>query len=40
VHLKKGESLRIRYAMYFHDGDTKAANVAGAWDQFVKTSGE
>lgn len=39
-HLKKGESLRLRYAMYFHDGDTETANVAGAWDQFVKSSGE
>jgi len=38
LHLKKGESLRLRYAMYFHDGDTKTANVAGAWEQFVKTS--
>lgn len=38
VHLKQGESLRLRYAMYFHDGDTKEANVAGAYDQFVKTS--
>lgn len=38
--LKKGDSLRLRYAMYFHDGDTKSANVAGAWDQFVKTTGE
>jgi hypothetical protein len=40
LHLKKGESVRLRYAMYFHDGDTKAANVAGAWEQFVKTSGD
>ena len=40
VHLKKGESLRLRYAIYFHDGDTKAANVAGAYEQFVKTSGD
>lgn len=39
-HLKKGESLRLRYAIYFHDGDTKAGNVAAAWDQFVKTSGD
>lgn len=39
VHLKKGESLRLRYAIYFHDGDTQAANVAGAYEQFVKTSG-
>ena len=40
VHLKKGESLRLRYAIYFHDGDTKAAHVAGAYEQFVKTSGD
>lgn len=40
LHLKKGESLRLRYAMYFHDGDTKTANVAAAWEQFVKTSGD
>ena len=39
-HLKKGDSLRIRYAMYFHDGDTKTANVAGAWDQFLKSTAE
>jgi VCBS repeat-containing protein len=39
VHLKKGETLRLRYAMYFHDGDTEAANVAGAYEQFVKTAG-
>ena len=40
VHLKKGESLRLRYGMYFHDGDTKEGNVAGAWDQFVKSTAE
>ena len=40
VHLKKGESLRLRYAIYFHDGDTKAAHVASAYQQFVKTSGD
>ena len=39
-HLKKGENLRLRYAMFFHDGDTKTANVAGAWDLFVKSAGE
>ena len=38
LHLKKGASIRLRYAIYFHDGDTGAANVAGAYDQFVKTS--
>ena len=40
VHLKKGETLRLRYGMYFHDGDTKAGNVAAAFDQFVKTTAE
>jgi len=40
VHLKKGESLRLRYGMYFHDGETKEGNVAGEWDQFVKTTAE
>lgn len=39
-HLKKGEKLRLRYAMFFHDGDTKTANVAGAWDLFLKSAGE
>ena len=39
VHLKKNDSLRLRYGMYFHDGDTKEGNVAAAWDQFVATTG-
>ena len=40
VHLKKNESLRLRYGMFFHDGDTKAGNVAAAWDQFVNSTAE
>lgn len=40
VHLKKNESLRLRYGMYLHDGDTKAGNVAAAWDQFVSSTAE
>ena len=40
VHLKKNESLRLRYGMYFHDGDTKDGNVAAAWDQFVSSTAE
>lgn len=40
VHLKKNESLRLRYGMYFHDGDTKEGNVAAAWDQFVSSTAE
>ncbi|MDA1231561.1 MAG: PmoA family protein [Planctomycetota bacterium] len=40
VHIKKSESLRLRYGMYFHDGDTTEGRVAEAWDQFVKSTGE
>jgi Methane oxygenase PmoA len=40
VQLKKGESLRLRYAMYFHDGNAKDGGVAAAWDQFVKVTAE
>jgi len=40
VRLKKNESLRLRYGMLIHDGDTKEANVAAAWDQFVSSTGE
>ena len=40
VHLKKNESLRLRYGMYFHDGDTKVGNVAAAWEQFVSSTAE
>lgn len=38
VHLKKGESLRLQYALYVHDGDTESGHVAAAWDQFLKTT--
>jgi hypothetical protein len=40
VHLKKNESLRLRYGMYFHDGDTQEGNVAAAWEQFVSSTAE
>jgi hypothetical protein len=37
VVLKQGESLRLRYAAYFHDGDaTAAANVPAAYETFLK----
>jgi hypothetical protein len=39
-HLKKGESLRLRYALYVHDGDTEAGKVADAWDLFLKSTVE
>lgn len=40
LHLKKGDTLRLRYAMYFHDGDTEAANVPAVWTQFLKVTEE
>ncbi|MFO0979484.1 MAG: DUF6807 family protein [Planctomycetaceae bacterium] len=39
VHLKAGESLRLRYAMYFHDGDAEAAQPQKAYEQFIKVEG-
>ena len=38
VHLEKNESLRLRYGMYFHDGDTKDGHVAEAWEQFLSST--
>jgi hypothetical protein len=38
VTLVPGESLLLRYAIYVHDGDTRAADVAGAYRQYVATS--
>lgn len=38
LHLKKGESVRLRYGVYLHDGDTEAADVAAAYQQFVKSA--
>lgn len=35
VTLKKDETLRLRYAMYVHQGDTQAADVAGAYKKWV-----
>ena len=35
LHLKKGESTRLRYAMYIHMGDTKSADVAGAYKKYL-----
>lgn len=37
VKLAKGESLRLRYALFIHDGDTKTGKVAEAYKQFVST---
>ena len=34
VELKPGATLRLRYAMYFHDGDAAAAGIESAWQLF------
>ena len=35
VHLKKGEDLSLKYAIYFHDGDAEVGGVKAAYEQFV-----
>lgn len=35
VELKSGQSLRLRYAMYIHQGDFQKADVAGAYRQYI-----
>ncbi len=37
VHLQPGGKLRLRYAIYFHAGDTAEGNVAEAFRQFVES---
>lgn len=34
VELKPGATLRLRYAMYFHDGDAAGAGIESAWQLF------
>ena len=34
VELKTGATLRLRYAMYFHDGDAAGAGIESAWQLF------
>ena len=38
VHLDPGANLRLRYGIYVHDGDTKAANVANVFRVYVAES--
>lgn len=38
LHLKTGESVRLQYGVYFHDGDTAASKVADVYDQFLKAT--
>jgi hypothetical protein len=38
VHLKQGEELRLQYGIYFHDGDVKSGDVAGAYVGFLKAT--
>ena len=34
--LEKGDSLLLRYRLLFHEGDTKAAKIAQAFEQYEK----
>ncbi|MCH2202608.1 MAG: PmoA family protein [Fuerstiella sp.] len=38
VHLNPGENLKLRYAIYFHDGDAVQGNVEQAYRQFTTIS--
>lgn len=35
LHLKPGESVNLRYGIYFHTGDTNAGDVEKAYQQFL-----
>ncbi len=38
LHLKAGETFRLRYALYIHPGDTDQAKVGEVYQQWVKKS--
>ena len=37
--LLPGSSLRLRYGLYIHAGDTQVANVAGTYVDYLKSAG-
>ena len=38
VQLEQGGTLRLRYALYIHDGDAAAAGIPAVWQQFSEES--
>ncbi|RMG42027.1 MAG: hypothetical protein D6725_00365 [Planctomycetota bacterium] len=40
VKLKRGETLRIRYGFYVHDGDTEQGHVREAYQRFLRRTAE
>jgi methane monooxygenase PmoA-like len=38
--LEPGKSIRLRYGLYVHDGDTEQGNVRSAYEFYLKNSGE
>ena len=36
--VRRGEALKARYRVLVHDGDADAANVAGAYDEYLRVA--